>query len=532
MTQAVARLVPLPDPNNRATREIPIGKAVISIGRSPKNDVVLVDPEVSKAHAELLMRGNAFAINDLGSSNGTYVNGKAVRDRLLNQGDVVEIGGCRFTFELGEAVRRRSSVSIVAPSPIDRTQVLLSNAVAALRPADEISDAALLRQRYERVRTAFTAVGELIEITDIAKLCRRILDAAFGLVGAETGAVMLFEADESLVPWASRGPEGADGDEILISRTIVEQVIRQKEAVLASDALLDSRFKSSQSVILSKMRSLMCVPLINGDNVYGILHVGNSSRAAAFAEGDLELLGGIGAGGGVALANAFMAHRLAEEARTRESLGRFLSPVLVDQVIGNRLDLKRGGVEREVTVMFADIRGFTALTEASKPADVVTLLNEYFDQMAEVVFAHGGLLDKFIGDALMAVWGTPVAGDDDAKRALAAAAEMQEGVASMNEMRRDRGQVAIAIGIGLASGTCVAGAIGARRRMEYTVIGDAVNLASRLAGLARGGQVLCDEVTFARAGSPATASVLPATPVKGKTHPVPVYELTSTGARG
>jgi adenylate cyclase len=298
---------------------------------------------------------------------------------------------------------------------------------------------------------------------------------------------------------------------------------------LASDALADVRWSAAQSVVLSGVRSLMCVPLLSGDSVYGLLHVGNASRVAAFSQTDLELITGIGSGAGVALSNAFMAHRLAEEVRARESLGRFLSPVLVDQVLQNRVDLKRGGEEREVTVVFADIRGFTSLTERSEPHAVVSLLNDFFDQMVEVVFRHGGVLDKYIGDALMAVWGTPVSQDQDAARAIAAAGEMQEVLASLNELRRAGGLEAIGVGIGLASGKCISGAIGARRRMEYTVIGDAVNLASRLAGLAKAGEVLCDEPSFIRGGRP-VATPLPAAQVKGKNKPVSVYQLRAATA--
>jgi adenylate cyclase len=154
---------------------------------------------------------------------------------------------------------------------------------------------------------------------------------------------------------------------------------------------------------------------------------------------------------------------------------------------------------------------------------VVSLLNEYFDQMVEAVFEHGGVLDKYIGDALMAVWGTPVSQPEDASRAVAAACDMQQILVSLNAMRADRGAEPIGVGIGLASGVCVSGAIGARRRMEYTVIGDAVNLASRLAGMAGTGEVLCDEPTFRRAGEPAGSCELPPAQVKGKHRPVAVF---------
>jgi adenylate cyclase len=191
----------------------------------------------------------------------------------------------------------------------------------------------------------------------------------------------------------------------------------------------------------------------------------------------------------------------------------------------NNLDLRKGGEEKDVTVMFADIRGFTSLTEKLAATEVVGLLNEYFEQMVEVVFHHEGILDKFIGDCIMAVWGTPVQHDDDAIKALAAACDMQGVLRTLNAKRIQNKLRAVQIGIGLASGPCVVGNIGANRRLEYTVIGDAVNLASRLSGEARAGQVVCDDLTFKRSGEPEDIKLKEEIKVKGKERPVPIYRI-------
>ncbi|MEK7704359.1 MAG: adenylate/guanylate cyclase domain-containing protein, partial [Myxococcota bacterium] len=424
MVELRARLVATDSSGNLAPAQVELGHERVTLGRAAGNGVVLQDNEVSKRHAEVLVEDGAHVLRDLGSSNGCFVNGRKVHKHRLAPGDLVELGGCRFTYEPSGGASAR--VTILPTSPIDKTQVLASSdlAIAELGKNRNEGQAAIL---YERVRTAFDALQQLIETTDIQLLCHRILDVVFRLVRAETGAVLLFDAAHNLVPWSTR-TAGGDSEHLVISRTIVDQVLRDRVGVLASDALRDSRWSSAHSVVLSGVRSLMAVPLVNKERIYGMLHVGNSSETGAFTQGDLELLTGIATGAGVALSNAFMAHQLAEELRTRESLGRFLSPVLVDQVMQRRIDLQRSGQEREVTVMFADIRGFTSLTERSRAVDVVTLLNEYFDQMVEVVFEHHGLLDKFIGDALMAVWGTPVKQQDDAARAIAAARRMQEAL--------------------------------------------------------------------------------------------------------
>lgn len=521
-----ARLVPLADDGAPGRTSVPLG-AHVTIGRAPTNTVTTHDRELSKFHAEIVLDGDGYVIRDLDSSNGTFVNGKRITHQRLASGDLVEMGAQRYRFMgAGVADDHVPPVSILPTSPVDRTTVIASSHIDTLTAGQKIDDRETLRKAYDRFRTAFEAVRSLLETTDLHELCNKALEVTFQILKAENGALLLFDDNHQLIPWAYRGVGGA-GERIIISRTIVEEVLKRRVAVLASDALTDARWGGAQSVVMSGVRSLMCVPLSCGNNIYGLLHIGNSKEVGAFQPSDLELMNGIGVGAGLALSNAFLTHQLKEEARTREFLGRFLSPVVVEQVMARKVDLKRGGHEANVTIMFADIRGFTSLTERSHASDVVNLLNEYFDQMVEVVFRHGGVLDKFIGDALMAVWGTPLSSDDDAARALAAARDMQETVASYSDVRKDRGQEPVAIGIGLASGRCVSGTIGAHRRMEYTVIGDAVNLASRLAGVALAGQVLCDDETFRRAGSPREAKPLPPTPVKGKTQPVAIYSVTA-----
>jgi adenylate cyclase len=522
VAKVTGRLIPAAG-ENRAKDEIPLSDSRVSLGRSGSNTVILDDREVSKNHAEIVPDGDGHLLRDLGSANGTFVNNKSVRLHRLVHGEIVQLGGCKYRYEaVGQT--HASRVTILPQSPVDKTQVLMSSDMTTSRAGPEVRDLDRIRSLYERIHTAFEAVQKLLETTDIQVLCGRILDVVFELVRAETGAVLLFDANHQLVPWATRICRG-ETEQIVISRTIVDQVIRKKAAMLATDALSDGRWSNSESVVLSGVRSLMAVPLMKSERIYGLLHVGNSSETGAFGQADLELLTGIGTGAGVALSNAFLAHQLAEEARTRESLGRFLSPVLVEQVLARKIEMERGGEERDVTVMFADIRGFTSLTERSEARVIVELLNTYFDQMVEVVFKHHGTLDKFIGDAIMALWGTPVVSPDDAARAIAAGREMQETLVSLNAVRTERGEEPIAIGIGLASGRCVSGAMGARRRMEYTVIGDAVNLASRLAGIAKAGEILCDEETFTRARKPKESEKLPPAQVKGKTKPVPVYRL-------
>lgn len=521
------QLVPLAVPENRARFAIPIEGARLRLGRGKGNDVLLDDPQVSKQHAELVaLEDGNYMLRDRQSSNGSFVNGAAIDEAVLQPGDAIRLGDCHFRYtdtdaQDAGAADQKPEVTIVADAPASRTQVLATASVEPKSGAD--TDAASsLAQEHERLRTAFQAVRDLMARTDIDALCEQILDGCLSLLAAETAAVLLYDdaGELQLRAFRSLRPDGHP----VLSATVLDGVVQQRAAVLATDALADRRFSASESLVLAGARSVMCVPLLGRNTLYGVLHV-TASEQAVFAEKDLDLVSGLGGGAGLALANAYLTHAWAQEARTRESLGRFFSPVLVEQVMQGTIDLQRGGHEETVTVLFADIREFTRLTEETAPADVVALLNAYFDQMVEVVFSNEGFLDKYVGDALMAVWGAPVAQRSAAKHAVAAALEMQETLTSFNAYRADCGYAPISVGVGLASGACVVGAIGARRRMEYTVIGDAVNLASRLSSLADAGQIICDERTYRDAGRPAHARRLEPTPVKGKAKPVGLYSL-------
>jgi adenylate cyclase len=219
---------------------------------------------------------------------------------------------------------------------------------------------------------------------------------------------------------------------------------------------------------------------------------------------------------------------LQERARQERTFGmfkRFLDPNIVAQLVeSGEVDHQANAVSREITVLFSDIRGFTSLSETSPPEAVVELLNRYFTKQVEVIFRHGGTLDKFIGDAIMAFWGAPIANPDHASAAVAAAIDMSK---ALEELRGDLGELgaALDIGIGLHSGMAVVGFIGSPDRLDYTVIGDTVNLASRIEGLTKGvARVLVSEATRAAAADRFDFVERGQHKVKGREAPVILYE--------
>src|SRR5206468_2784373 len=181
---------------------------------------------------------------------------------------------------------------------------------------------------------------------------------------------------------------------------------------------------------------------------------------------------------------------LKERERLRGTLGRYVSGDVAERILSEEYDLSLRGEVRHVAVLFLDVRGFTTISEKLSPTEVVALLNEYFDVVVDRVTAHGGTVNKFIGDAAMCVWGAPKEAINPERAAVQCALEIQDRAASLSLDRSVRGLTSVGFGIGINSGHAVAGNLGAARRLEYTVIGDAVNLAQRLESHARAGEVL------------------------------------------
>ncbi len=222
-----------------------------------------------------------------------------------------------------------------------------------------------------------------------------------------------------------------------------------------------------------------------------------------------------------------MTSGLAERDRVRDLLGKVVSPEIAAQLLGS--DLRLGGEEREVTILFCDIRNFTALSERRAPTEVLTLLNRYLDRMSGVVEKHGGVIDKYIGDAIMALFGAPVAAADAADRALAAALAMGAALDELNQQLATDGIPALEIGIGINTARVVAGNMGSKTRLNYTVIGDGVNLASRLESLTKEtdyrARIIVSEATVLAAKNPPPLRPLGEVTVKGKATAVQIFGL-------
>ncbi|HEY7168044.1 MAG TPA: adenylate/guanylate cyclase domain-containing protein [Candidatus Binatia bacterium] len=220
-----------------------------------------------------------------------------------------------------------------------------------------------------------------------------------------------------------------------------------------------------------------------------------------------------------------MAKSLREKEMIKQAFTRYVAREVVDQILKDPEQIALTGERREVSVLFCDIRGFTPVSERLTPEQVVAMLNEFYTLMIDVVFKHEGTLDKFLGDAIMAVFGAPLPQEDHAVRAIRTAIAMQAGIRELSARRAQEGKEPIAVGIGVSAGEAIAGSVGTENRMEYTVIGDRVNLAARLEANASPGQILISQWTYEKVDKLVNARSLGYFKVKGKEEEVEVYEV-------
>ena len=222
--------------------------------------------------------------------------------------------------------------------------------------------------------------------------------------------------------------------------------------------------------------------------------------------------------------------RSRHEQATRERFQRLLSPGVAEMVVSGKLRVEKGGETRIATVVFVDIRDFTAMSENTQATEVVQMLNEYYEVMVDIAFRYEGTVDKFIGDAMMVIWGAPISHSDDARRAVQAAIDMQAELVRFNRSRQTKRERKVEIGIGINTGTLVAGYIGSSQTMSYSVIGDTVNTASRICAAAQPGQILISEKTYRVVDKYFNVEKLAPIKFKGKYKPVEVYNVIAPKA--
>jgi adenylate cyclase len=287
--------------------------------------------------------------------------------------------------------------------------------------------------------------------------------------------------------------------------------------------MTDSRFNGAKSLFIQKIKSAICVPLWRKDEIIGVIQLDSMRFDNQFTQDDLELLKAIGSQMAMIIEQANLNEQIRQEEIMRSRLERFHAPQIVEMILQGSQDVMEPK-DLIATVLFTDIIDFTQLAEQSSPRETNIILNQYFSAMTEIIFRFDGTLDKYIGDGLMAVFGAPMEGENDAERAILAAKEMKRQLAVMMAAQ-EGSRIKFNIRIGINTGRVVAGNIGSPRRLEYTVIGDPVNIASRLESIAKPNQILIGEETYKAVKGKFKIKKIGSKKVKGKTAEVMVYEV-------
>ena len=520
-----------------STLSFPLDAAApVKIGRAADNDIVLVDPDrsVSRWHAIVGMDSDgAVSVTDLNSSNGTHVNGARIhREHRLQPNDNVRLGQFRLvlTGEEPEEDAFAIQAGSVELGDLQETATLFPLSMPEAEITPELRNLELLYEvGMTLVKSRSTdeveqaAIGLLFRIPDVDRATVMSWDEERGAFGSFD----LKMRDSGQTPEVTRAN---DPSGVVLSPSILDRIRRDNRPLLirgantAPEYLADTKVlrvpaeflrlsredpaalsgwrpdpdRSSPSTggirsRTSDIRAAFCAPLSFQGRFLGILYADNLREPEAFSEAGFRIFSSIAAQTGLALANAIANERLLERELERQALKLYLPPQVADRIVASGGVSQLQGVLQSVAVLYADIRGFTALSEQMEARALVRMLNEFFSAMSAVIFECNGTLDKFIGDCIMALFGAPVESGRAPREALEAAIGMQRAMERLNAERARRGEAPFEIGIGLHCGPAVVGNIGSADRVQYTAIGDTVNVASRLVDRAAASQIIVSE---------------------------------------
>ncbi len=524
----------------------------VVIGRQPDCDVVLASDVISRKHARVFPVRGGWKVADLGSSHGTVIDGRKIDESTLAPGVEVRVGNWTITLEEGTPAARSVPVGDVEdwsedgatrtgeyePEIMETRRVDDSEIVRARNSVQGIDLRALAAGSAEQLApgrstgnlsdnpfVALVRIGdELHRAGDVDAVCRAATELAMRAAAADRGLLALRDPATGRFPsrvMLAKSKGALSDAKVTPSRTFITRVVRGREAMIARDIGKDVDLATAKSVVALDIRSMVCVPLQVGEAVEGFLYLDKVGRGGSFSGRDLDLLCMIG------FQAAAEIGRLREQER-RISLSRFFSGDVV------RLLEQEGGAATKaqvVSVLFSDLKGFTSLAEELEPMELKTFLDVYFDRMTEVLVGrHGGTLDKYIGDAIMGLFGAPFSkGPDlDARNAVAAAVDM---MAALDDLRREFPRYrSLEMRIGVNSGKVVAGMMGSRRRLEYSVLGDTVNVASRLESTSEPGRIQIGETTWVAVKNHFDCE--PAGERKMKNRAAPVKSFWVVGRRG
>ncbi len=512
-------------------------KGPLSIGRTEGNDLILNHPSVSRKHARFEPRNNAWWVIDLKSTNGVKVNGNLVTEAQVNSGDAIHIGSVQIDVKAipsvdfsGDSMFENASGTVIRRiSDFNSEFGLDISELQPRKPSEPGSKPAPGVTRDKIFQVLVQVAKAMLQTDDLNSLLETVMDMIFRYLPVERGLIILFDEQGNPVPKLTKFLDGAEQQDIPISRTMLKMVAEQQVALMTSNALEDARLLGGKSIAIHGIRSAMCVPLWNRNRVIGAVQVDSRIHIGRFTEEDLDLITALANFAAVAIERAQLNEKFEQEQKIRSRMERYHSPAVVDEIVKGVISTDETEIRAaDVSILFADISGFTTVSETQKPEEVAEFLSHFFSCAVESIFAYGGTLDKFIGDAVMAFFGAPIPQEDHADRAVLTGLMLQRLVGEWNAEREKQSLPAVRIRVGINSGPAVVGNVGTEKRVDYTVLGSAVNIASRLeSGVAKPGQLVISQNTLERIVGSFQTESLGEFALKGLQQKMPVYAVTA-----
>lgn len=527
------------------------------IGRGQDCSVPIKSSLASRLHAKLVFIKDEWHLIDNQSTNGTWLNGKKVNDSIVRNYDVARIGDVLLEFNDEELLQsiiinkdefkqlkaekaaiqnaaiadfskkineRVKEFSVnVATSDLTQESSKLQNDLNEL-----VSSFAIQTNRItSEMKVLFELTKSISEILNLKQLLNIAIDLINEIKNVERGLVLLYEKKtDRFVAYVTRKMSVNDLkiDENSVSSSILDLMKNSLNPILIKNSLTDERFVSSESVVALSGKSILCVPLISKQGLQGAFYL-EKELSTPFDESDSEFLKNFAGAVSVAIENAKLIMAIKRERHIRNNMERYISPNLIDQLTQTSGELKLDGEKRNITVLFADIKNFTRMSESLKVEDVFSMLNQVFSEVSQIIFKHDGTLDKFIGDAVMAFFGAPLVHDDDPERAVKSAVETLEAIKALAAGFKSELGVDIGFSIGINTGEAIVGNVGSLDRMEYTAIGDTVNLAARLQAKAGFNEIVINETVYNHIKDKFKCEPLEPFYVKGKEQSVTAYTI-------
>lgn len=484
-----------------------------------------------------LMNGSVLLTSIAGE---TSVNGVPARHAKLRDGDEISAGKCKFAVYLAPRSRsikinladtprpaqgpsgpKQPELNLLVNKPLEKQRDVTMRIL--LNPIDKAA-APTTSVVANRFFFLYQAARQLNNAQTEEQILYIAMSAIFQAMPARQGCVLLYDADgkllESRVSWTAKTGPCPIPDAVQPSRTLLETALRTRTVCVTRNAE-DPRFSAAMSMRQASVQSALCVPIFYKGKTLGALYL-DSAQPAAYLKEDADFCELLAGNMAAAISNKRLESKVLHDESIRRQLSRYLPFETVENIIANKESGLPASQHKEITVLFSDFKGFTAAASGLKPEKVLEMLNLHFSVLVEIVFRHGGILDKFLGDGLMALFGVRKDGSEHALAAARCALEMRQ---CLTGRTLEHGIQPLPLSIGINTGEVVIGDVGSATRTDYTAIGDTVNMAARIVALAQSNEILVSARTMEAAGGSLISSPMQPVKVKGKNEEIQLYSL-------